>query len=77
MNWRHRVILSLATLCAGPVAWADGMLDPDFGTGVVFAACGVFVRVVAGLPWWWVGVGVGGVAAVAPVAWFWLLRPYQ
>ena len=33
MNWRHRVILSLATLCAVPVAWADGMLDPDFGTG--------------------------------------------
>jgi uncharacterized delta-60 repeat protein len=33
VNWRHRVILSLATLCAGPVAWADGMLDPDFGTG--------------------------------------------
>ena len=25
----------------------------------------------------WVGVGVGGVAAAAPIAWIWLLRPYQ
>ena len=53
------------------------MLQPDFGTGVLIAASGVFVLLLAGLPWWWVGLGVGGVAAVAPVAWFWLLRPYQ
>ena len=31
----------------------------------------------AGLPWWWFGLAFGGVAAIAPVAWFWLLRPYQ
>lgn len=53
------------------------MLQPDFGTGVLIAASGVFVLLLGGLPWWWVGVAVAGVAAVAPVAWFWLLRPYQ
>ena len=53
------------------------MLQPDFGTGVLIAASGVFVLLLAGLPWWWVAVGVGGVSAAAPVAWFWLLRPYQ
>jgi rod shape determining protein RodA len=53
------------------------MLQPDFGTGVLIAASGAFVLLLAGLPWWWVGVAVGGVAAAAPVAWIWLLRPYQ
>ena len=53
------------------------MLQPDFGTGVLIAASGAFVLLLAGLPWWWVGVGVGGVAAAAPIAWIWLLRPYQ
>ncbi len=53
------------------------LLQPDFGTGMLVAASGVFALLLAGLPWWWVGVGVGSVAAAAPVAWFWLLRPYQ
>ncbi len=53
------------------------MLQPDFGTAVLIAASGVFVLLLAGLPWWWVGIGVGGVAAAAPVAWLWFLRPYQ
>jgi rod shape determining protein RodA len=53
------------------------MLQPDFGTAVLIAASGVFVLLLAGLPWWWVGVGVGGVLAAAPVAWMWFLRPYQ
>jgi rod shape determining protein RodA len=53
------------------------LLQPDFGTGMLVAASGVFALLLAGLPWWWVGVAVGGVAAAAPVAWLWLLRPYQ
>ncbi|MET1023463.1 MAG: FtsW/RodA/SpoVE family cell cycle protein, partial [Pseudoxanthomonas sp.] len=53
------------------------MLQPDFGTGVLIAASGAFALLLAGLPWWWVGVGVAGVASAAPVAWFFLLRPYQ
>ncbi|WCE05064.1 rod shape-determining protein RodA [Pseudoxanthomonas sp. JBR18] len=53
------------------------MLQPDFGTGVLIAASGAFALLLAGLPWWWVGIGVAGVASAAPVAWFFLLRPYQ
>jgi rod shape determining protein RodA len=53
------------------------LLQPDFGTAMLVAASGVFALLLAGLPWWWVGVAVGGVAAAAPVAWLWLLRPYQ
>ncbi|RZZ81995.1 rod shape-determining protein RodA [Pseudoxanthomonas winnipegensis] len=53
------------------------MLQPDFGTGVLIAASGAFALLLAGLPWWWVGIGVAGVASAAPLAWFFLLRPYQ
>lgn len=53
------------------------MLQPDFGTGVLIAASGAFALLLAGLPWWWVGVAVAGVASAAPIAWFFLLRPYQ
>ena len=53
------------------------LLQPDFGTAMLVAASGVFALLLAGLPWWWVGVGVGSVAAAAPMAWIWLLRPYQ
>lgn len=72
-----RIPTVLVSLVIIGVPTALIMLQPDFGTGVLIAASGVFVLLLAGLPWWWVGVGVGGVAAVAPVAWFWLLRPYQ
>ncbi|GHA82880.1 rod shape-determining protein RodA [Cognatilysobacter bugurensis] len=51
--------------------------QPDFGTGMLVAASGAFALYLAGLPWWWFGAAAGGVAAIAPVAWFWLLRPYQ
>lgn len=53
------------------------MLQPDFGTAVLIAASGVFVLLLSGLPWWWLGVAGGGIAVAAPVAWFWLLMPYQ
>ena len=72
---RIPVVLVAAVIIGVPTGLV--MLQPDFGTGVLIAASGAFVLLLAGLPWWWVGVGVGGVAAAAPVAWFWLLRPYQ
>lgn len=53
------------------------MLQPDFGTSVLVAASGVFVLLLAGLPWWWIGIGVVSIAMIAPFSWFWLLRPYQ
>ncbi|WP_272494180.1 rod shape-determining protein RodA [Stenotrophomonas mori] len=72
---RIPAVLAAAVIIGVPTALV--MLQPDFGTAVLIAASGVFVLLLAGLPWWWVGMGVGGVAAVAPIAWFWLLMPYQ
>ncbi|HET8818664.1 MAG TPA: rod shape-determining protein RodA [Xanthomonadaceae bacterium] len=53
------------------------LLQPDFGTAMLVVASGAFALFLAGLSWWWFGAALGGVAAAAPVAWFWLLRPYQ
>jgi rod shape determining protein RodA len=72
---RVSTVLVAGALIGVPTALI--LLQPDFGTGMLVAASGVFALLLAGLPWWWVGVAVGGVAAAAPVAWLWLLRPYQ
>ena len=53
------------------------LLQRDFGTAVLVLAAGMFVLFLAGLSWWWLVAAAGAVAAAAPVAWFWLLRPYQ
>ncbi len=53
------------------------LLQPDFGTAMLVGASGAFALFLAGLSWWWFAAGAGAVAAIAPVAWLWLLRPYQ
>ena len=53
------------------------LMQPDFGTAMLVAASGGFVLFLAGLPWWWFAVAIGGVSAAAPMAWIWFLRPYQ
>lgn len=53
------------------------LLQPDFGTAMLVAASGAFALFLAGLPWRWFAAGGISVAAAAPVAWFWFLRPYQ
>ncbi len=53
------------------------LLQRDFGTAMLVLAAGVFTLFLAGLSWWWFVAAFGAVAAIAPVAWFWLLRPYQ
>ncbi|MFT4255475.1 MAG: rod shape-determining protein RodA [Pseudoxanthomonas sp.] len=72
---RVRTVLVSALIIGVPTALI--LKQPDFGTAMLVAASGAFALLLAGLPWWWVGAGVGAVAAAAPVAWFWFLRQYQ
>ena len=72
---RVGAVLVAAVIVGLPTALI--LLQPDFGTAMLVAASGVFALFLAGLPWWWFAAGAAGVAAVAPMAWFWLLRPYQ
>jgi rod shape determining protein RodA len=66
-------------IAGGIVAAPTGLilLQPDFGTAMLVAASGAFAIYLAGLSWRWFAAGFAAVAAVAPIAWFWLLRPYQ
>ncbi len=66
-------------IAGGIVAVPTGLilLQPDFGTAMLVAASGAFAIYLAGLSWRWFAAGFAGVAAVAPIAWFWMLRPYQ
>ncbi|MFL6591756.1 MAG: rod shape-determining protein RodA [Luteimonas sp.] len=72
---RFRVVLVAGVIIAVPTGLI--LLQPDFGTAMLVGISGAFVLFLAGLSWWWFIAAAGGVAAVAPVAWFWLLRPYQ
>lgn len=53
------------------------LLQPDFGTAMLVAASGAFALYLSGLPWRWFAAAGASVAAAAPAAWFWFLRPYQ
>jgi rod shape determining protein RodA len=68
-------VLTSAAIIALPTGLI--LLQPDFGTAMLVAASGAFALFLAGLSWWWFVAGAAGIAAAAPVAWFWLLRPYQ
>ena len=72
---RFRVVLIAAAIIALPTLLI--LLQPDFGTAMLVGISGAFVLFLAGLSWWWFIAAAAGVAGVAPVAWFWLLRPYQ
>ena len=69
------VVLMAAVIIGAPTGLI--LMQPDFGTAMLVGISGAFVLFLAGLSWWWFIAAAGGVAAVAPVAWFWLLRPYQ
>src|SRR5690606_25912661 len=72
---RFRAVMVALGIIVVPTALI--MLQPDFGTAMLVVASGAFVLFLAGLSWWWFVAAIGAVAAAAPVAWFWLLRPYQ
>lgn len=69
------VVIRAAIIIAVPVLLI--LKQPDFGTAMLVAISGAFVLYLAGLSWWYFGAAFAGVAAIAPVAWFFLLRPYQ
>lgn len=72
---RLPAVLATGLIIVVPTALV--LLQPDFGTAMLVAISGAFVLFLAGLSWRWLALAVGGVAAAAPIAWFWLLRPYQ
>ena len=72
---RWPTVLTAAAIIGVPTVLI--LLQPDFGTAMLVASSGAFALYLAGLSWWWFAAALAGVAAAAPVAWFWLLRPYQ
>jgi rod shape determining protein RodA len=72
---QFRTVVMAGVLIAVPFGLI--LLQPDFGTGMLVASSGVFALFLAGLSWWWFGAAAAGVAAVAPVAWMFLLKQYQ
>ena len=51
--------------------------QPDLGTSILVAASGIFVLFLSGMSWAIVGSVVGGVLAMLPVLWFFLMHDYQ
>ena len=72
---RIPTVMGAIALIALPVGLI--LLQKDFGTAMLVLATGAFALFLVGLPWGWFGAAFAGVVAIAPVAWFWLLRPYQ
>lgn len=53
------------------------MLQPDLGTSLMIVAGGITVMFLAGLPLWLFVSGVGAIAVIAPMAFFFMLHDYQ
>jgi rod shape determining protein RodA len=53
------------------------ILQPDLGTALMIVAGGISVMFLAGLPLRLFVIGVGGIAVIAPLSFFFLLHDYQ
>lgn len=79
----HRVVLpptwSTLAICAVIIGVPSALIirQPDLGTGLLVGASGVFALFLAGMHWWRIGLFAGAGLASLPIAWFFLLRPYQ
>jgi rod shape determining protein RodA len=51
--------------------------QPDLGTSLLVASAGIFVLLLTGLSWKWIASALVTLSAIAPVAWFYLMRDYQ
>ena len=53
------------------------LIQPDFGTASVFFCMALMMLFVAGLNWKFLLGGLGALAVVCPVLWFFVLKDYQ
>ncbi len=53
------------------------LLQPDFGTAVVFGFTMVAMLFAAKISWKYLACGASAIAAAVPLAWFFVLKPYQ
>jgi len=71
---RWTALASLALLIGAPALLIAK--EPDLGTALLVAASGVFAVFLAGLAWWRIGLALGALGAVAPLAWH-FMHEYQ
>ncbi len=53
------------------------LLQPDFGTTVVFLVIMFTMLFAAKISWKYISCGAGALALAMPIAWFFVLKPYQ
>jgi rod shape determining protein RodA len=71
---RWTALAALALLIGAPALLIAN--QPDLGTALLVAASGVFAVFLAGLAWWRIGIALGALAGVAPLAWH-FMHEYQ
>lgn len=71
--------LKIAGLCLLHIAVITGlvMLQPDFGTTMVFVAVFLIMIFTAGISWKYIVSAAGAVAVSLPVMWFFIFKDYQ
>ena len=72
-SWRS--LVPAGTLIGFPMALV--LLQPDLGTALAIGFGGAVVMFLAGLPLKWFGIGGAAGAVIAPLAFFFGLKPYQ
>ena len=53
------------------------LLQPDFGTAIVFAFIAIAMLFAAKISWKYIAGGLSAIAVAAPIAWFFVLKDYQ
>ncbi len=70
-----RVLIRILPYAIVPIVLI--LLQPDFGTAVVFVCITVTMLFVAGINWKYIIGGLSALAAACPIAWFFFLKDYQ
>jgi len=67
----------LATLLIIIVPFALIIQQPDLGTALLVGSAGVFALFLTGISWWLILGFIAILAAIAPIAWFYVMHDYQ